>query len=115
PGRGRAIVFGSIFAWRWSLQMQAVNMGDQFSFSRPSSQIEAQHFVRTFGGSALDPQTDQQTRDEGRIHLDADAVHPLTQQMPTTQDTFDPTEKQLYRPPIAIRQGDQLRVQVQPI
>src|SRR6266581_7556078 len=26
------IVSGSIFAWRWSFQMQAVNMSDQFSF-----------------------------------------------------------------------------------
>src|SRR5262249_33527861 len=48
-------------------------------------------------------------------HLEAHPVEPLAQQMPAAQHTFNPAEKQLYRPPIAIREGDQLRVEVQPI
>jgi hypothetical protein len=57
--------------------MQAVNVGDQFRFCSPASQIEAQHLVGPFGGGASYPQTDQQTRNEGRIHLDADAIGAL--------------------------------------
>src|SRR5216117_119258 len=37
------IVSGSIFAWRWSFQMQAANMSDQFSFRGPSTEVEAEH------------------------------------------------------------------------
>jgi hypothetical protein len=35
--------------------------------------------------------------------------------MPAAQHTFDPAEKQFHGPPIAIRDSNQLRVQVQPI
>src|SRR6266571_7695352 len=44
-----AIVSGSIFAWRWSFQMQAVNMSDQFSFRGPSTEVEKQHLRRPLG------------------------------------------------------------------
>src|SRR5712691_1741118 len=43
------IVSGSIFAWRWSFQMQAVNMGDQFSFRGPATEVEAEHLIRPLG------------------------------------------------------------------
>src|SRR5262245_63705679 len=92
------IVSGSIFAWRWSFQMQAVNMSDQFSFRGPSTEVEAQHLIRPLGRCSSDPQADQQARNKGRIHLDAHPVDPLAQQMPAAQHTFDPAEKQLHRP-----------------
>ena len=95
--------------------MQAVNMRDQFSFRGPATEVEAQHLIRPLGRGSSDPQANQQTRNKGRIHLDAHSVNPLTQQMPAAQHTFNPAEKQFYGPPVAIRYGDQLRVQVQPI
>src|SRR5437870_11176212 len=113
--RLKAIVSGSIFAWRWSFQMQAVNMSDQFSFRGPSTEVEAKHLIRPLGRCSSDPQADQQARNTGCIHLEAHPVDPLAQQMPAAQHTFDPAEKQLHRPPIAIRHGQQLGVQVQPI
>ena len=75
--------------------MQAINMGDQFSFRGPSTEVEAEHLIRPLGGCPSDPQADQQTRNKGRIHLQAHPVDPLAQQMPTAQHTFDPAEKQL--------------------
>src|SRR4249919_79837 len=66
----RSIVSGSIFAWRWSFQMQAVNMRDQFSFRGPATEVEAQHLIRPLGRGSSDPQADQQACDKGRIHLD---------------------------------------------
>src|SRR5882724_7570290 len=99
----KPIVSGSIFAWRWRFQMQAVNMSDQFSFRGPSTEVETQHLICPLGRCLSDPQADQQARNKGRIHLEAYPVDPLTQQMPAAQHTFDPAEKQLHRPPIAIR------------
>src|SRR5215510_6763446 len=111
PRQGAApIVFGSIFAWRWGFQMQAVEMSDQFRFRGPSTEVEAQHLIRALGRCSSDPQADQQARNKGCIHLDAYPVEPLAQQMPAVQDTFDPAEKQLHRPPIAIRHRQQLGV-----
>src|SRR3989442_15811058 len=108
--RWRPIVSGSIFAWRWSFQMQAVNMSDQFSFRGPSTEVETQHLICPLGRCLSDPQADQQARNKGGIHLEAYPVDPLTQQMPAAQHTFDPAEKQLHRPPIAIRHGQQFPV-----
>ena len=62
--------------------MQAVNMSDHFSFRGPSTEVETQHLIRPLGRCSSDPQTDQQTRNKGRIHLDAHPVDPLAQQMP---------------------------------
>src|SRR5215813_9134099 len=103
PMRSYSIVSGSIFAWRWSFQMQAVNMRDQFRFRGPATEVEAQHLIRPLGRGSSDPQADQQTRNEGGIDLDTHPIDPLAQQMPAAQHTFDPAEKQLHRPPIAIR------------
>src|SRR5438128_10493851 len=95
-----AIVSGSIFALRWSFQMQAVNMSDQFSFRGPATEVEAQHLIRPLGRGSFDPQADQQARNKGRIHLEAYPVDPLAQQMPAAQHTFNPAEKQFHGPPI---------------
>src|SRR5262249_16952495 len=110
-----SVMPGSIFACRWRFQMQAVNVNDQFSFCGPSTEVEAQHLIRPLGRCSSDPQADQQARNKGRIHLEAYPVDPLAQQMPAAQHTFDPAEKQLHRPAIAIRHGQQLGVQVQSI
>src|SRR6266540_715876 len=115
PSSPPPIVSGSIFAWRWRFQMQAVNMSDQCSFRGPSTEVETQHLIGPLGRCLSDPQADQQARNQGGIYLDAYPVDPLTQQMPAAQHTFDPAEKQLHRPPIAIRYGQQLGIQVQPI
>ena len=40
--------------------MQPVNMGDQFLFTGPPTEIEAQHLIGAFGGCPPDPQTNQQ-------------------------------------------------------
>ena len=62
--------------------MQVVNMRDQFRFRGPSTEVEAQHLIRPLGRGSSDPQADQQTRNKGRIHLEAYPVEPLAQQMP---------------------------------
>ena len=95
--------------------MQAVNMRDQFSFRGPSTEVETQHLICPLSRGLSNPQADQQTRNQGGIHLDAYPVDPLTQQMSPAQHTFAPTEKQFYRPPITICHGQQLGIQVQPI
>src|SRR5262245_1551981 len=84
------VMSGSIFACRWSFQMQAVNVNDQCSFCGPSTEVEAQHLIRPLGRCSSDPQADQQARNKGRIHLEAYPVAPLAQQMPAAQHTFDP-------------------------
>jgi hypothetical protein len=96
-GKG-AIVSGSIFAWRWRFQIQAVNMSTQCRFRGPATEVEAQHLIRPLGRGSSDPQADQQARNKGRIHLEAHPVEPLAQQMPAAQHTFDPAEKQLSVP-----------------
>src|SRR5438132_11418386 len=100
------MVSGSIFAWRWSFQMQAVNMSDQFSFRGPSTEVETQHLICPLGRCLSDPQADQQARNKGGIHLEAYPVDPLTQQMPAAQHTFDPAEKQLDGPALVIDAQD---------
>src|SRR2546428_8633945 len=110
-----AIVFGSIFAWWRSFQMQPVDMGDQLHFTGPPAEVETEHLVRTFGRRTPDPQADQQAGDQGHIHLYPHAVGRLTQQVPAAQHTFHPPKKQLHGPPIPIRQRDEVGVEVQPI
>src|SRR5262249_2192265 len=83
-----AIVSGSIFAWRWPFQIQAVNMRDQFSFRGPSTEVETQHLICPLRRGLSNPQADQQARNQGGIHLDAYPVDPLTQQMSAAQHTF---------------------------
>ena len=78
--------------------MQAVNMGDQFSFRGPATEVEAEHLIRPLGRCPSDPQADQQTRNKGGIDLDTHPIHPLAQQMPAAPHTFDPAEKQLALP-----------------
>jgi len=63
--RRTAIVSGSIFAWRWGFQMQAVNMSDQLSFRGPSTEVEAQHLIRPLSRCSSDPQAHQQARNKG--------------------------------------------------
>src|SRR5262249_34790271 len=95
----KAIVSGSIFAWRWGFQTQAVNMRHQCSFRGPATEVEAQHLLRPLGRGASDPQADHQTRHKGCLDLAAHPVEPLAPPMPAAQDTFDPAEKQRHRPP----------------
>src|SRR3954471_11930084 len=113
-GRG-PIVFGSIFAWWRSFLMQPVEMGDQLRLTGPPAEVETEHLIGAFGRRAPDPQADQQTGDQGHIDLHPHAIGCLTQQVSAAQHTFDPPEKQLYSPPIPVRQCDELGVEVQPI
>jgi len=78
--------------------MQAVNMGDQFRFRGPATEVEAAHLIRPLGRCPSDPQADQQTRNKSRIHLEAHPVDPLAQHMPAAQHTFNPADKQLSVP-----------------
>ena len=43
----------------------------------PPTEIKAHHFIGAFGGRTPDPQVDQQTGDDGDIHLDGDPVGPI--------------------------------------
>src|SRR5262252_6680574 len=95
--------------------MQAVNMEDQLVLAGPASEVKTEHLIRPFGWGTAYPQTDQQTGNNRDIHLHRDPIGPLTEQVPAPQHAFHPTEKEFYRPPISISQGDQLRLQVQPI
>jgi len=75
--------------------MQPINMGNQFGFRSPATEVEAEHLVRPLGRGSVHPQTDQQTRDTGCLDLETDSMHALAQHMPAAQDTFDPAAKQL--------------------
>ena len=90
-------------------------MGDHLLFTRPSTAVETEHLIGALGGRLSHPQAHQQTGNKGRLPLDAPPIDPLAQHMPAAQDTFDPAEKQCYRPPIPRRPGHQLCVQVQPL
>ena len=57
--------------------MQAVNMSNQFRFRGPATEVEAAHLVRPLGRCLAYPQAEQQTRNKGRIHLDAGSVPQL--------------------------------------
>jgi hypothetical protein len=74
--------------------MQAVNVGNHFLLTGPPTEVETEHLIGTFGGRPSDPQADQQTGNQGHIHLDPHALFALAQQMPTAQHTCDPPEKQ---------------------
>lgn len=95
--------------------MQAVHMRDPCSFRRPATEVEAQHLIRPLSRGSSDPQAAQQTRHKGGIYLEAHPVDPLAQHMPAAQHPFHPADKQFHGPPIAIRYGAQLRIQVQAI
>jgi hypothetical protein len=112
--RQAPIVSGSIFAWRWSFQMQAVNRSEQCSVRGPSTGREAQPLIRPLGRGSSDPQAHPQTRKTGRLHLEAHPVAPLAQPLPAAQHTFNPAEPQFHGPPIARRDGAPRRVQVPP-
>jgi len=90
-------------------------MGDDFRFRGPATEVETEHLIRPLGRCVSNPEADQQAGNQGRIPLEAYPVASLTQQMPAAQDTFDPAEKSCYRPAVAIRQRDQLRVEVSPV
>ena len=74
--------------------MQAVNRSEQCSVRGPSTEREAQPLIRPLGRGSSDPQTHPQTRNTGRLHLEAHPVAPLAQPMPAAQYTFHPAEQQ---------------------
>ena len=85
--------------------MQPFDMGDQLRLTGPPAEVETEHLIGAFGRRVPDPQADQQTGDQGHIDLHPHAIGCLTQQVSAAQHTFDPPEKQLHGPPIAIAPG----------
>jgi hypothetical protein len=75
--------------------MQPVNVVQHFGRTGPAAEIAAEHFMGPLRGWSAHPQADQQTGDDGRIHLERHTVGTLTQQVPAVQDTFEPPKEHL--------------------
>ena len=88
--------------------MQPINMGEHFCRTRPATEIEAKQLIRPFGRCAAHPQTDEQAGNQRHVDLQLHPILTVTEEMPTPQDTFKPAEKKFDRPPIAIRQGNEV-------
>jgi len=112
PEAYEAIVFGSFLA-HW--ERQTCNMGKHLSHSSPAAEIEAEQLVGAFRRGAPHPPTDEQTGNQGHRDLQVHPIFTVTEQMATPQETFNPAEEQVHGPPITIREGKEVRVQVQPM
>src|SRR5262249_45493263 len=112
PGWLAPIVFGSFLA-HW--ERQTCNMGKHLSHSSPAAEIEAEQLVGAFRRGAPHPPTDEQTGNQGHRDLQVHPIFTVTEQMATPQETFNPAEEQVHGPPITIREGKEVRVQVQPM
>ena len=88
--------------------MQPFNMGDYFCRTRPAAEIEAQQLIRPFGRCPAHPQTDKQAGNQRHVDLQLHTILTVTEEMPTPQDTFKPPEKKFDRPPIPIREGNEV-------
>ena len=77
--------------------------------------VELQHLPGSLGRLAPCPQDDEQAGDQGRVDLQGDAVLRCRQELLTTQNAFQPAEKQFHRPAITISQSDQFGRQVEPV
>ncbi len=109
-----SILPGSIFAWRWSARMQAINVGHQRGCAGPATAVAPAHLGRPCRGCTATPPAHQQAGDEGDVHLDAPAVGAVAEPMPTAQHPVDPAKTKRHRPPGPIRYGPQLRFQGEP-
>ena len=75
-------------------------MGEQFLFTGPAAEVEAQHLVGALGRFLARPQADEQAGDQRQVHLDFHPVGRGAQQVPAAQDAFEPAKKQFRLPAI---------------
>jgi hypothetical protein len=68
-------------------------MGKHLSRSSPATEIETEQLVGAFRGGAPNPQTDEQTGNQGYVDLQLHPIFTLAEQMATAQDTFQPAEE----------------------
>ena len=101
------IVFGSLLAGRCS-EMQAFNLSDNLAHRGPATKIETQQLKRAFAWGAADPQADEETSNQRHVDLQLYAILTVTEQMPTAQNTFEPAEEEFNRPPISVRQRNEV-------
>src|SRR5712691_11093862 len=64
-------------------ELQAVDMRNHFSRTRPATEIETEHLIVAFGRRAPHPQTNEQAGNERPIDLQLHAVGALTEQVAT--------------------------------
>ena len=90
-------------------------MFENLLFARPALLVQAEQFVRPlvrFHGAG---QLDQQARDQRAVDLDLDAAGVLAEQVATRQDAFEPAEKQLDQPAIAVQKDEDFRRHIEEI
>lgn len=88
-------------------------MGLQFRFAGPALEVELNHLQGAHRWLAANPQTDQQAGDDRHIDLDSDARVTVRQQVPATQDAFEPAEEEFHAPAITVGQSHQLGSEVE--
>jgi hypothetical protein len=79
---------------------QAQQMPLQFLQAGPALQVELEHFPGPFGRLAAGPHDNQQAGDQGHVDLDGNTVGVGSQQVPTTEDAFEPAKKEFRLPAI---------------
>ena len=77
-------------------------MSHQFVFGGPADEVELDHLQRAAGWLPPRPETDKQAGDDGQVDLNGDAVAAVGEQVPATEDAFEPTEKEFHAPAEAI-------------
>ena len=88
-------------------------MSHQFVFRGPAREVELNHLQGAKGWFPADPETDEQTGDDGQVDLDRDAVVAVGQQMTATQDALEPAKEEFHGPAKTVAQGHQLGGEVE--
>src|SRR5271165_346223 len=79
----------------------------------PTKQVILQHLVRPLGWLPTGPQGNQEAGNQRHVGLDRHAIGAGRQQVAAAQDAFEPAEEKFHRPAVLVRQGHQVRIQVQ--
>lgn len=83
---GRFLVIGSV---GFIVSLEFVQVRHQFRFTCQSSEVEVQHFKRTFGWLASSPEIDQKARNDRAVGLDLDSVLIVAEQVIAAQELFE--------------------------
>ena len=87
------------------LLVQLLQVRDEFSFTRPPLEVQAQHLESPLGRLVAGPLHDQQAGDQGQVDLDPHAVLAGGQEMLAAEDTFEPAKKEFLLPAILPPKG----------
>ena len=83
---------------------KAFNVPGQFFLIGPSHKVKGQHFKCPFGSLSTGPQGNQHAGNQSTVDLQGDTIVGLCQKVFTSQNAFEPAEKQLNLPPVPVQQ-----------